>query len=303
MRVVDPTGLRPAPRAEPAGSPPRDSLTLVVAMLLVAVPLAAGCGKKAKQGLPPAESWDQASGPGALASLDDMQRPRSTGESSSNPHAGVPGAPPLDDDGDMGGMAGMAGMAGGNPHAGVPGAPPLDDDTGGGMGDNPHAGMDMGGGGGNPHAGMDMGGGGGNPHAGGGIDVTQLGIAPPDPARKIDPSRRVRGTIRLAPKVKDRVKANGAVFLVIRRAGTDGQPTGSPLAVEKLSWSGDALPFELTEANAMAGGTELAGDVVVMARFDQDSDALSKQPGDVTGQVRAKVPADKLELTLDTILP
>lgn len=236
-------------------------MRVVLAMLLAAVPLAAGCGKKAKQGLPPAESWDQASGPGALASLDDMQRPRSTGERSSNPHAGVPGAPPLDDDGDMSG------------------------------------------GGENPHAGMDMGGGGTNPHAAGGIDVTQLGITPPDPARKIDPSRRVRGTIRLAPKVKDRVKASGAVFLVIRRAGTDGQPTGSPLAVEKLSWSGDALPFELTEANAMSGGTALAGDVVVTARFDQDSDALSKQPGDVTGQVRAKVPADKLELVLDTILP
>jgi hypothetical protein len=138
---------------------------------------------------------------------------------------------------------------------------------------------------------------------GGGVDVTQLGIPPPDPNRKIDPSRRVAGTIRLHPKVKDRIKANGAVFLMIRRAGADGQPTGSPLAVEKVLWSGDALAFQLTEANAMSAGTELAGDVVVMARYDQDSDAISKQPGDVTGQVRAKVPADKLELTLDTILP
>jgi hypothetical protein len=63
------------------------------------------------------------------------------------------------------------------------------------------------------------------------------------------------------------------------------------------------MPFELTEANAMAAGTELTGDVIVMARYDQDSDAISKHPGDITGQVRAKVPADKLELTLDTVLP
>jgi len=133
--------------------------------------------------------------------------------------------------------------------------------------------------------------------------VTQLGIPPPDPDRKIDPTHRVKGMIRVDPKLKGRVKANVPVFVMIRRAGADGQPTGSPLAVEKLVWSGDSIPFELTEANAMSAGTELAGDIVVMARYDQDSDAISKQPGDLTGQVRAKVPTDKLELTLDTVLP
>jgi predicted small lipoprotein YifL len=242
----------------------------VLAMLIVTLPAASGCGKKAREGLPPADRWDQVTAPGALA---ELEQPRGM---------------------ERGG--GHGGGRGGDPHAGVPGAPPL--------GDDPHAGMDVGGmggmgGGGDPHAGLDMGGGGA-----GGVDVTQLGLPPPDPNRKIDPSRRVKGTIRLHPKVKDRVKSSVPVFLVIRRAGPDGQPTGSPLAVEKLVWAGgDALPFELTEANAMSGGTELAGDVVVMARYDQDSDAISKQPGDVTGQVRAKVPADKLELTLDTILP
>jgi hypothetical protein len=235
----------------------------VLAMLLVTLPAAAGCGNKAKEGLPPAERWDQGQPGGAMASLDESLRPRGMGDRSRNPHAGVPGAPPL------------------------PGS--MD-------GDDPHAGMDIGGGGGDPHAGMDIG-------EGGGIDVMKLGMPAPDPNRKIDPSHRVKGTIRLSPKVKDRVKANGAVFLMIRRAGADGQPTGSPLAVEKVVWSGDALAFELTEANAMVAGTELTGDVVVMARYDQDSDAISKQPGDVTGQVRTKVPADKLELLLDTVLP
>jgi hypothetical protein len=246
----------------------------LLAISLAVVPLASGCSKKAKQGLPPAESWDQAGG--VVAALDEAQRPRSTGERASNPHAGVPGAPPLDEDGAGGG-------GGDDPHAGLGIA---------GMG-----GMGMGGAGGDPHAGLDMGG------AGGSIDVTQLGVAPPDPARKIDPSRRVKGMLRATPKTKDRLKAGGAVFLVIRRAGTDGQPTGSPLAVEKLMWSGDAVPFELTEANAMSAGTVLSGDVVVMARYDQDSDAITKQPGDVSGQSRTNVPADKLDVALDTILP
>ncbi|HSK00483.1 MAG TPA: hypothetical protein VK932_04550 [Kofleriaceae bacterium] len=253
-------------------------MRVVFAMLLVTVPVAAGCGHKAKEGLPPAESWDQLKSAGAMVPVDPGQRPRTMAGRSADPHAGVPGAPPIG-----------GGMGGGDPHAGL--------DMGGGMGGgDPHAGLDMGGGmgGGDPHAGMGT---------GGTIDVTQLGLAPPDPTRKIDPSRRVKGTIRVAAAAKGRVKPNGAVFVVIRRAGTDGQPTGTVLAVEKLTWAGDAIPFELTEANAMSAGTELTGDVVVMARYDQDSDAISKQPGDVTGQVRTKVPTDQLQLTLDTILP
>ena len=41
----------------------------------------------------------------------------------------------------------------------------------------------------------------------------------------------------------------------------------------------------------------------MIARYDQDSDALTKQPGDVIGQVRVKVPVDHIKLTLDTVLP
>jgi hypothetical protein len=239
-------------------------MRVVLALLLVTVPVAIGCGKEAKEGLPPAESWDQLKSAGAMVAIEQAQqaqRPRAMGQGAADPHAGVPGAPPI--------------TGGDDPHAGVPGAPPI---TGGA----------------DPHAGMDM---------GGTVDVSQLGLPPPDPNRKIDPSRRVKGMIRVAAKVKDRAKPSTPVFVVIRRAGTDGQPTGTVLAVEKLTWAGDAIPFELTEAHAMSAGTELTGDVVVTARYDQDSDAISKQPGDLTGQVRVKVPADKVELLLDTVLP
>lgn len=245
------------------------------AVVLITLPAVFACGKKAREGLPPAENWDQLQSAGAMVSLEQIQRPRAMGDRAADPHAGVPGAPPI-------------GMGGGDPHAGM--------DMGGG---DPHAGMNMGGG--DPHAGMNMGG--GDPHGGGGMDVTQLGIPAPDPNRKIDPSRRVKGTIRVGGAAKGKVPANGTLFVVVKRAGADGQPTGMALAVEKLSWAGDSLSFELTEANAMAAGTELTGDVIVSVRYDQDSDAISRQPGDVTGQVRAKIPADKLELLLDTVLP
>lgn len=173
--------------------------------------------------------------------------------------------------------------------------------------DNPHAGLDMDGDPADPHAGLDMTGAADNPHAGvdmaGGSDVTKLGLAAPDPDRPIDPTHRVAGVITVDPKLKDRVKSGTAVFVIVKRAGPDGAPSGPPLAVDKLTWSGDHVAFELTEAQAMVAGTDLTGSVVVTARYDQDGDALSREPGDVTGQVGVKIPADHVKLTLDTVLP
>ena len=98
---------------------------------------------------------------------------------------------------------------------------------------------------------------------------------------------------------------NGFVFgtsPVLETADASGNPSGPPLAVAKLTWKGDNLPFELSEADAMVGGTELAGDVVLLVRYDQDGDALSKQPGDVTGQLKLKIPTDHADVVLDTVL-
>ncbi len=185
-----------------------------------------------------------------------------------------------------------AGPAPHSPHVAIGGGDPND----------PHAGVDMGPAGGgdpnDPHAGVDM----QNPHAGGGVDVTKMGLATPDPNRPIDPTHHIRGVIKLDPKAKAHVAAGGAVFVIAKQADASGNPAGPPLAVQKLTWKDD-LPFELTEANAMVGGTQLAGDVIVTARYDQDGDALSKQPGDVTGQLRVKVPADGVKLVLDSVLP
>jgi hypothetical protein len=170
-----------------------------------------------------------------------------------------------------------------NPHAGM-GMDP--NNPHGGMGTDPN----------NPHAGMQM------PPGGGGTDVSQLGLPAPDPSRPIDPTHHVKGKIEIDAKAKDRVKSGTAVFLKVQRADPSGTPSGPPLAVEKLTWQDGGLAFELSEANAMIGGTQLVGDVVVTARYDQDGDALSKQPGDVTGSVRVTIPAENVKLVLDTIL-
>jgi hypothetical protein len=182
-----------------------------------------------------------------------------------------------------------AGMGMGNPHAGMD------------MGD-PHAGMDMG----DPHAGMDM----GNPHAGmdmgggdGGVDVMQLGLPPPDPNRAIDPEKFLRGTLKPSAATKARIPPGSVIFLSVKRADpATGQPTGAPLAVKRLQLASWPLWFELTEADAMIGGTAFHGDVVITAWSDQDQDAIGRQPGDVQGQVRAKIPAKDLELVLDKVV-
>jgi hypothetical protein len=161
-----------------------------------------------------------------------------------------------------------------------------------GASNDPHAGINLGGAD-DPHAGLDM----------SSVDVTKLGFKSPDPDRPIDPTRRVTGLITADGAAKSGAKTGTSIFLVVKRAGPNGAPVGSALAVDKLTWNPAGVPFELTDANAMIAGTELTGDVIVTARYDQDSDALSKQAGDIVGQARVKIPADHVKLTLDTILP
>jgi hypothetical protein len=207
------------------------------------------------------------------------------------------GLPPAQEWGaDVGGT--MPDKQAANPHTGTPPAGIVDEN-----GNDPHAGLDMGAAGGaNPHAGMDMGGG-ANPHAAGGVDVSKLGSLAPDPNRAIDPTHHIKGLLKIHPKAADRAKPGTAIFLIVKQADAAGQPTGTPLAVDKLTWQGKDLPFELTEGQAMIAGTQLVGDVVITARYDQDGDAISKQPGDITGQLRVKVPSETANLYLDTILP
>jgi hypothetical protein len=158
--------------------------------------------------------------------------------------------------------------------------------------DNPHAGMDMN----DPHAGVDM----ADPHAG--VDMTGPGGLPaPDPDRAIDPSKFIRGTIALDGKTK--APSGGVIFLAVRPADASGNAAGPPLAVDVIESPTLPLKFELSEAQAMIGGTAFSGNVVVTARFDQDQDVDTKQPGDLSGKVAATIPSEGVKLTLDTVVP
>ena len=189
-------------------------------------------------------------------------------------------------------------------HQGLPPAESWQTPGGSDGGANPHAGMANPHGGANPHAGMaNPHGGAANPH-GGGTDVTQLGLQPPDPERAIDSDKFLKGTMKPTGETKARIPPGSVIFLSVKRADpTTGQPTGAPLAVQRLQLATWPLWFQLTEADAMVSGTAFEGDVVITAWSDQDQDAISKQPGDVRGEVRAKIPSDGLELVLDTVIP
>ncbi len=173
-----------------------------------------------------------------------------------------------------------------DPHAGVAGAPPL----GGGGGVDPHAGI--------PGA-PQVGGG------GGGGDVAELGLPAPDPDRAIDPTKVLSGTVALGAAHAGKVPAGSIIFLAVRAADpATGQGVGMPIATDKLIvGAGWPIAFKLDETKAMIGGTGFAGDVVIAARFDQDGEARSKQPGDIVGQIRITIPAQNLSITLEEMLP
>ncbi len=160
-------------------------------------------------------------------------------------------------------MPGQAAGARVTPHGGVPA--------------NPHAGM-----GGDPHGGMVMG-------------------APP--AAEIDPNMFLKGDIVATAKTKQLVEPGAILFLMVKPINpVSGEIIGNTIAVDRLDIAQLPIPFELTGADAMMMGGKFEGDVIVIARIDQDGEARTKQPGDIEGSVVAKIPADKLTLKLDTVI-
>lgn len=182
-------------------------------------------------------------------------------------------------------LPGQAGQGGAqHPHAGM-------QNPHAGMTGNPHAGM-----GENPHAGMT-----GNPHAG--MDPAMAAFDPPDPQRPIDPNRYLRGAIRPTDETAQRIERGDIMFLSAKPIDpASGEVIGAPVAVDRLIVSEFPLSFELSEEHMMVAGTAFEGHVVVEARVDSDGEAMTRLPGDVEGAVRAEIPAEGLELSLDTII-
>jgi hypothetical protein len=123
------------------------------------------------------------------------------------------------------------------------------------------------------------------------------------PGGDFDPKTVVAGVIKVDAKVKDKIAPGDTIFVVARKYEEGATGPGTPLAVKKLTAAKFPLPFALDSRDSMLAGTKLAGKVVVTVRVDKDGDAISKNPGDVTGQSKPVEPPQKnVVVSLDTVL-
>jgi hypothetical protein len=100
-------------------------------------------------------------------------------------------------------------------------------------------------------------------------------------------SGQLSGTITLAPGLGAHVKTGQTLFIMVRRDAGEGKK-GMMLAAKKVAVTGPQLfplKYSMTGRDVMMQGTVLSGAIRVEARIDADGDAISKQPGDVTGKV------------------
>ena len=114
------------------------------------------------------------------------------------------------------------------------------------------------------------------------------------------PSGDISGELVLPEQLKKNVAAGDVIFLIARNAAT-----GQTIAVSKLVAPATfPLPFSLSGAHVMFPGASLAGKVRLLARVDKDGDAMTKNPGDVVGEMGdlVLVPAKNVQLALDTLL-
>lgn len=123
------------------------------------------------------------------------------------------------------------------------------------------------------------------------------------PGGAFDPKTVLAGIIKADGKVKDKIAAGDVIFVVARRYEEGATGPGTPLAVQKLTVDKFPIKFALDSRDAMLAGTTLSGKVVVTVRVDKDGDAITKNPGDVTGQSKPVEPPKKdVVVSLDTVL-
>ncbi|MBW2267999.1 MAG: hypothetical protein JRH16_05450 [Deltaproteobacteria bacterium] len=124
----------------------------------------------------------------------------------------------------------------------------------------------------------------------------QLGGRGADPSSEASP---IRGVIRVADGLQERVGSGGVLFLMAR-SGSDGPP----LAVQRIAQPGFPLEFALGPEHRMIQTLPFAGELRLTARLDSDGDAGSRTPGDLQGKAAGvHAPgATGVEIVLDEML-
>ncbi len=105
---------------------------------------------------------------------------------------------------------------------------------------------------------------------------------PPDakPARGNLAAEPIRGTVEISPTLADAQPDRGVLFLIART-----QPSGPPLAVLRVSAPRFPHAFEIGQQNVMIPTLRFEGAIRLSARLDADGNAMTKQPGDLVGEI------------------
>lgn len=105
-----------------------------------------------------------------------------------------------------------------------------------------------------------------------------------------------RGEVRASGEAAAAVKPGAVMYVSAVPIDPDsGQPKGSAIAVDRFEVKSLPMRFELS-------GSRYEGDVVITAWTDGDGEARTREPGDAEGRVRARLPADGVQLVLDKVL-
>jgi cytochrome c-type biogenesis protein CcmH len=122
---------------------------------------------------------------------------------------------------------------------------------------------------------------------------------PPGPETAAKAGPPLRGTIRIASALADRVP-NGAVLFLIARTG----PAGPPTAVRRIANPSFPLEFSIGPDDRMIAAMPFTGPFQLVARVDADRDAVTRNPGDLQGEAHGSFEpgATGIEIVIDEVL-
>jgi cytochrome c-type biogenesis protein CcmH len=109
----------------------------------------------------------------------------------------------------------------------------------------------------------------------------------------------IRGRIVLAGELEGRVPGGSVLFLIARASDA-----GPPVAVKRVPDPSFPLDFEIGPGDRMMEGIPFTGPFQLTARVDADRNAATRNPGDLQGESRERVPAGTrdVELVIDRVL-
>jgi len=122
------------------------------------------------------------------------------------------------------------------------------------------------------------------------------GGAPSSASASAEP---IAGVVQLAPELADRAPKAGILFVIVRR----GQ-AGPPTAVKRFPAPSFPVRFSIGPEDRMIQTMPFEGPLQLTARLDADGNAMTREPGDLQGELPQPVSpgATGLTLTLDQVL-